>query len=430
MSPTLLLTLALLTAPPDWPQFRGPGGDGHALAKGLPATWSEAAGVVWKTELPGRGWSSPVVSGGRVWLTAAEVTALTEEQRKKKLSTVAGAEQLTTHGGVNLFALEVDLTTGKLLRRIDLFDSEDPPPIHANNSYATPTPVIAGGLLLCDFGSLGSCAVDLVTGEVQWKRKLAVDFVTGAGSSPVVWRDRLILVRDGADDQYVAALKLASGEEVWRAPRPPLATKDPVARRSFSTPLLIAHEGREQLIVPGANWLVSYDPATGKEWWRADFGAGFSLVPRPVYAEGTVYFCTGFSPPQLWAVRVDGQGDVTQSHVAWKYARQVPETSSPILIGSEIYFVSSKGVATCLAAQTGAELWQQRLGGNYNASPIFADEKLYFLSQEGRTTVLHPGKEFKELSTNQLFGEFFASPVVVGERILLRSDSHLYSLGK
>lgn len=430
MSSTLLITLALLTAPPaaDWPQFRGPGGDGHAQAKNLPTTWSEAAGVAWKTELPGRGWSSPVVVGERIWLTASEVTALTEEQRKKKLETVAGAEQLTTHGSVSLFALEVDLASGKLLRRLELFSVEDPPPIHANNSYATPTPVLSSGLLLCDFGSLGTCAVDIASGEVKWKKTLTVDFVTGAGSSPVVWRGKLILVRDGADDQYVVALDVNSGEELWRAKRPPIAAKDPVARRSFSTPLVITHDGREQLMVPGAQWLVSYDPATGKEWWRVNFGDGFSVVPRPVYADGIVYFCTGFAPPQLWAVRVGGQGDVTESHIAWKYTRQVSETSSPLLIGSELFFVSSKGVATCLNATNGEEYWQQRLGGNYSASPLAADGKLYFLSQEGRTTVLLPGQAFKELASNQLFGQFLASPVVAGDRILLRSDSHLYCL--
>jgi outer membrane protein assembly factor BamB len=431
MTSTLLLTLSLLAAPPvDWPQFRGPTGDGHAVAQHLPTTWSETAGVVWKTELPGRGWSSPVVAGGKAWLTTAEETAYTQQQREAKFAANPHADMLQTHAAVTLYALELDLESGKVLRRIELLTVDDPEPIHANNSYATPTPVLADGRLLCDFGSLGTCALDVRTGEVLWTKQLKVNFITGAGSSPVVWRNLMILTRDGADEQYVAALDVKTGDEVWRTPRPKIDSKDTNMHRSFSTPLVITHDGAEQVIVPGAQWLVSYEPATGAERWRVNVGPGYSIVPRPVYGDGLVYACTGFVSPQLWAVRVDGARDVTESHVAWKLARQVSETASPILVGEELFFVSSKGVATCVDAKTGEQRWQERLGGNFNASPLYADGKLYFLSQEGQMIVLNPGRKFEPLARNQLFGQFLASPVAVGERMLLRSDSHLYLIGK
>jgi outer membrane protein assembly factor BamB len=422
------VALTLAAPPADWPQFRGPAGDGHGIGLKLPVQWSETEGIAWKTELPGRGWSSPVAKGKRIWLTTAEETAYSDDERQKKLAAAPQGESFRTHAEVTLLALEFDLESGKLLRKIELFSVREPEPIQATNSYATPTPVLAGDKLVCDFGSLGTCVLNTTSGEVVWRKAIKVDYVTGAGSSPIVCGERVILTRDGADEQFVAALNLAAGEELWRTARPSIDAKEPLMHRSFSTPLVITHLEREQLIVPGAQWLASYDPATGKEWWRVNFGSGFSTVPRPVFANGLVYFCTGFGPPQLWAVRVDGRGDVTESHVVWKHKRQVPEVSSPIVIGGELYFVSGKGVVTCLDAATGEQLWQERIGGNHSASPICADGKLYFLSSEGRTTVLNPGRKFEVLATNQLFGTFFASPVVAGNKLLLRSDSHLYAV--
>jgi outer membrane protein assembly factor BamB len=416
----------------DWPQFRGPRGDGTSDARNLPTTWGGFDAPAWQTEIPGRGWSSPIVVGNRIWLTSAEQTSLPTTDLTRKLSEGVYkdfAADFQAHSSVTLLATEFDLATGKLLRTVELFTADNPPPIHATNSYASPTPVTDGKLLFCHFGSLGILALDLSTGKIVWQRRFAVDDITGPGSSPVLYGDKLIVPVDGVDQQYVVALDKFTGEVAWRTARPPIAA-DGKQRRAFSTPLVIGEKGGEQLIVPGAQWVVSYNPVTGEELWKVNFGDGHATVPRPVYRDGLVYICTGFWKPQLWAIRVDGAGDVTESHVAWKYEKQVPEISSPIVVGDEIYFTSSLGVLTCLDATTGRQLYQHRLGENFAASPIAADNKLYFISQECTTTIVRPGRDYHEIARNQLFGQTMASPAIAGSALLLRADRTLYRLEK
>jgi len=430
------ITLMLLLLPQsraqeqDWPQFRGPRGDGTAEARGLPTTWGGFHRPAWQTELPGRGWSSPIVVGDRVWVTSAEELALPTADAERKLNEGLYrdfAEQFRASSSVTLLASELDAKTGKLLRTIELFSAENPPPIHATNTYASPTPVSDGTNVYCHFGSLGTAAVEIKSGKVIWLEKFVVDDITGPGSSPVLWNDFLIFPVDGVDEQYIVALDKQTGQTAWRTSRPPIQAGGK-HRRAFSTPLLIEHDGSEQLIVPGAQWAVAYEPDTGKEIWRVNFGDGHATVPRPVHRDGMVYICTGFMKPQLWAVRIDGRGDVTETHVAWRHEKQVPEISSPIVVANEIYFVSSLGVLSCLDATTGEQLWQHRIGGNYAASPIAADDKLYFVSQECMTTVLRPGREYQELSRNQLFGQTMASPAIAGSALLLRADRTLFRI--
>ncbi len=417
----------------DWPQFRGPRGDGTSEARNLPAKWGGGfAEPAWQTEIPGRGWSSPVVVGDRVWLTTAESLALPTADRQKKLEQGLYKdfhEQFQAHSAVTLYAIEVNVKTGELLRTIELFTCDDPAPIHATNTYASPTPATDGERLYCHFGSLGTAALDLASGKVAWHELFRLDDITGPGSSPILWQDMLILPCDGVDQQFVVALNKHTGKTLWKTPRPKIDAEGK-HRRAFSTPLVIELAGREQVIVPAAQWVCSYDPASGDELWRVNFGDGHATIPRPVFRDDLVYICTGYLKPQLWAIRVDGQGDVTDTHVAWRYEKQVPEISSPIVVGDELYFVSSLGVVTCLDAKSGRQLWQERLGGNYAASPIAADGKLYFTSQEGATTVLAPGRQYHELSRNQLIGQTMASPAIAGEALLIRADRMLYCIGK
>jgi outer membrane protein assembly factor BamB len=428
----LTIVLATLAAPAargeDWPQFRGPRGDGHSAAKGLPTSWDDTKNIAWQTPIPGRGWSSPIVLGDRIWLTTAESLALPTKDRDERLAKLPYyPRDLTAHAAVTLYALELDAASGEILRQIELFTVESPPVIHASNSYASPTPIADGERIYCHFGSLGTCAVDRASGDVLWQERYNIDEITGGGGSPVLWNNLLIFACDGADEQFVLALDKTSGKVAWKTPRPPIEASDAKLRRAFSTPLLVTHGGREQLALPGAQWACSYDPATGKELWRANMGKDqHALVPRPVYQDGLVYVCTGFAKPQLWAVRVEGTGDVTDTHALWTYDKQVPELSSPLVAGGEIYFVSSLGVATCLDAKTGEQLWQHRLGGNFAASPLLAGGKLYFTSQEGITTVLRTGREYHELAKNQLFGQTMASLAVCGDGLLIRTSSHLY----
>jgi outer membrane protein assembly factor BamB len=415
----------------DWWQFRGPTGDGISQAKDLPIAWGGFQAPAWQTTVPGQGWSSPIVIEGRIWLTSAEPLALSAKEQEKKLaaSPSGGGLDFQVDASVSLLAVEIDAASGEILRQIELLTVDDPPAIHAANSYASPTPITDGERLYCHFGSLGTACLSLKSGEVLWKRRLTFDEITGPGSSPILAQGRLILPCDGADEQFVVALDRLTGEVAWRTPRPKIEATDDKLRRAFSTPLLIKHENREQVIIPGAQWVAAYDPASGNELWRVNLGQGqHATVPRPVYREGLVYICTGYLKPRLVAIRVDGTGDVTGSHVAWEFDKQVPEISSPIVVGGEIYFVSGKGVLTCLDAVSGQLVWQERIGGNYSASPLACGKRLYFTSEGGLTTVIEAGREFRELARNELFGQTRASLAVCGDSLLIRTNSVLYCI--
>jgi outer membrane protein assembly factor BamB len=264
---------------------------------------------------------------------------------------------------------------------------------------------------------------------VIWQQHLRLDHQVGPGSSPVLWQDRLVLVRDGRDAQYVAALDKHTGQTLWKTDRPPIQTSSPNLKKSFSTPLIWTEpDGPVQLIAPGAHWAVAYEPMTGKEIWRVRHGDGFSIGASPVAGRGLVFFGTGCFKALLYAVRADGRGDVTATHVAWKSLRQVPVMSSPILAGDELFWVSDEGMVTCADARSGEILWQERLGGSHLASPILASGRLYVFRQDGTTSVIQAGKSFERLAENRLEGTLIATPAV-GERALyLRTDSHLYCL--
>ncbi|MBI1347316.1 PQQ-binding-like beta-propeller repeat protein [bacterium] len=431
---TSLCLLAATISGGEWPQFRGPQGDGHSPATQLPTTWSETENVAWKTAVPGRGWSSPVLADGLIWLTSAvehkPTAAELEAIKKDRLGGNPMADQMTIVGSITLRAIAVDAATGKIKHDIKLLDVKDPQPVHSLNSYASPSPVLADGRLVCHFGAYGTACVDTATGEILWKTKLEIDHSVGPGSSPVVFEDLLIIPCDGTDKQFVAALNLVTGKVAWETPRPPMAGDKGDLHKAFSTPYLAMIAGEPQAIIVGAQWVVSYEPRTGKEIWRLNHGVGFSNVPRPVIGNGFIYICTGFMRPELLAIPENVQGEVKTDQVAWKFNRQVPAQPSPILAGREIYFVSDQGVATCLDAMTGESLWTQRMAGNYSASPLAADGNLYFCSREGVTTVIKPGRDYTEVASNQLEGQLMASPAATDGRLYLRTDTHLYAIGK
>ncbi len=413
-----MVTYAVRSA--DWPQFRGPTGDGLALNADPPTVWSETTNVAWKAAVPGRGRSSPVLLGNRIWLT----TAVEQGVRRTRI----GADDMQVADHVSLRALCLDRASGKRLWEVTLFEVENPAPVHWLNSWATPTPVVEPGRLYCDFGTFGTACLAAGTGEVIWQKQLALDHQVGPGSSPILCANLLILVRDGRDHQYVAALDKQTGKTVWKTNRPPIQTPSPDLRKSFSTPLFIDGGGHGQIVVPGAHWLGSYDPDSGHEFWRVRHGEGFSIGARPVYGRGLVYFSTGCFRPVLFAVRADGQGDVTATHVAWKSPRQVPVMSSPLLVGDALYWVSDDGMATCADARTGHLHWQERLGGPCLASPIAAQGRLYFFRQDGKTVVLKTGRQLERLAENLLEGTVVASPAACDHALYLRTDTHFYCI--
>ena len=422
---------AALARGDSWPQWRGPDGQGHAPdAHDLPVTWSETENVAWKTPLPGRGWSSPVIEGDRIWLTTAVETPLSAADTERRLAGRKHANMLALSGPVVFRALCVDRTTGRLLDDVELFRSEAPAPIHALNSYASPSPVLDGGRLFCHFGAYGTACVDTATARVLWtNRDHVVDHENGPGSSPVLWRDRLILTLDGSDVQEVVALDAATGTSVWQTSRSGALRANPDHKKAYGTPLIASPAGRDVVLSPAADWLYGYDPATGKELWRLSYGTlGFSVVPRPVVAHGLAFMSTSFNQPEVLAVRL-GDGSAAPE-IAWRVAKGAPSKPSLLVVGDGLLMVSDKGVATCLDARTGAPRWTARLGGNVSSSPLLADGRVYVGNHDGRTFVLRPGAAFDLLATNELDGQIMATPAALGRALYVRTDTALYRIEK
>jgi hypothetical protein len=402
-----LLLCASTAAARQWPQFRGPEAQGHSSEEGLPIEWSEARNVAWKSPVPGTGWSSPVVADNRVWLTTAVSDSADRRQR-----------------AISLRAMAYDATTGRELVNVEVARVERAGAINPKNSHASPTPIVDGNRVYVHFGAEGTAALT-TSGAIVWKTRLPYRSQHGAGGSPVLYRDLLIVNCDGnggPGDAYVAALDTATGKVRWKTPR-----REP-ADQAYTTPLIVRVGERDQLISVGAYRAAAYDPITGREIWRVQYGSGFSNVPRPVFGQGLVYIATGFHQPAIIAVRPDGSGDVTGSHIAWTLRRGAPYTPSPILVGTELYLVNDTGIATCVDATTGSIHWQHRLGGNYSASPVYADGRIYFFSEEGVATVIAPGTTFRQLATSRLDGAVLASMAVADRAFFVRTGTDLYRI--
>jgi outer membrane protein assembly factor BamB len=400
-----------------WPQFRGPDGQGQVQGP-MPTTWSENDNNKWSVPIPGKGWSSPVILDGKVWLTTAVP--------------MAAAKPL---GDQSLRAMAVDTESGKILHDIELFTVINPNPkkMRANNTYATPTPILEKGRLYAHFGCFGNACVDTSTGAILWKNEsLVVDYDTGPASSPLLYKDRFICVYDGMDFQFVAALSTATGEVLWKTERAEGKKKArPMSdeTRAFSTPLLISVGGQDQVVIPGAFCVYSYDPMTGKEIWRAKYG-GFSNVPRPVFAHGLVIVHSGFTPPEFLAIRPDGQGDVTNSHVVWRHKKNAPNVPSPAVVGEHLFMVSDGGIATCVEVKTGKMLWTQRIGGKFGASLLAHGNTLYAFDDSGKTTLFAAADTYKELGRNELkANNVQATPAVDSGYLYMRTDQRLIKLG-
>lgn len=408
-----LLICAHAALASNWPQFRGPAGDGHAATNRVPLTWSETQHVKWKVPIHGRGWSSPVIWEKQIWLTTAS------EDAKQ------------------LFAVCVDRDTGKVLRDMKLFDVERPQFHHAFNSPASPTPVIEEGRVYVTFGAPGTACLDAATGKVLWERRdIECNHYRGAGSSPILHGDLLIMNFDGSDRQFVIALDKNTGKTVWQTKRSidfkdldaegkPQAEGD--FRKAFSTPHVAEFSGRPVLISQGAKAVYGYNPVTGEELWRVEERQNHSASARPVTGHGMIYCTTGWSQGQVLALKPGGQGDVTASHVAWRITKSVPKKPSPLLVDELLYLMNDNGVASCVVAKTGEVLWTERIGGNFSASPLFANGRIYLCGEDGKTTVIAAGRDFKKLAENLLDKSgFMASPAVTDRALILRTRSHLY----
>lgn len=400
------LPLGPALADDNWPSFHGPRHDSRSDSTGLPLTWSETENIVWKTPIHDSGWSSPVVWGDQIWLTTA------------------------TDDGKQSFAVCVDRKSGRVVHDRKVFETAAPEDTRKYNTFASPTPVVEEGRVYVTYGSYGTACLDTRSGEVVWTRRdLPCLHWRGPASSPLLYGNLLIIHFDDYDHQYVVALDKRDGKTVWKKDRDiDYGTTNGDLKKAYGTPIVIEANGRAQLISQAAMAAMAYDPQTGDELWRIRFN-GHSTAARPLFGHGLVFLLTG-TQKKMVAVRPDGRGDVTESHVAWDYGKSLPRHPSPLLIGDSIYMVDDDGVVTCVEATTGKPVFAERVGGNFWASPLYADGRIYFFGHTGKTTVIGPEKSFRTLATNVLEGAFRASPAVTGRSLIVRSETHLYRIEK
>ena len=426
MRVTLLFVLLVAWRPGaqevNWPEFRGPRGNGTSTATNLPLHWSEQQNVKWKTPVHGRAWSSAVIWDKQVWLTTA------------------------TENGRELFVVCLDRETGRVLRDFKVLEIAKPQYCHPFNSYASPTPAIETGRLYVSFGAPGTLCLDTQTGTVLWARRdLECNHYRGAGSSPILCGNLLILNFDGSDHQFIVAFDKTTGRTVWRKDRSidfqdlgpdgqPEMTGD--YRKAFATCQVATLDGRTTLLSQGSKALYAYDPPSGAELWRVEERSNYSGSTRAVTGHGLVFVPSGFGSGQVLAIRPGKPGEVLdakapgpptmQLQVVWKTKHNVPKKPSLLLLGDLLYAIDDNGVATCWEAMTGKVVWSERIGGHYSASPLAAGGRIYLFSEEGKTTVLATGREFNKLAENQMGDGFMASPAVSGKALFLRSRTHLY----
>jgi len=425
----LLLFLTSTVRAGHWPEWRGPSAQGHANASGLPDTWSETSNVAWKTPLPGRGHSTPVMWDDQMWIMTAFEKAATPDEVKRRLSSNTGDQPLVVLASVSLHALCVDRNSGKVLHDIELLNVKDPQWAHQLNSYASPTPVLEEGRLYAHFGAFGTVALDTKTLKVLWKNEeLHVMHENGPGSTAVLHGDKLIAHFDGSDTQFIAAFDKNTGKLAWKTPRSGEMDPRPQQRKAYGTPLVVTMNGKPVVVSSAANNIYGYDPQTGKELWKIHYGElGFSMSTVPVADEQQIYFSTSFGKSQVIALKYPG---LQTPEIAWRNNKNAPKMCSPVLHDGLLFYVDDGGIVSCVDVKTGEALYRERLGGKFSASPILADGKLYFCSREGVVTIVPAAKEFKILAQNTLDGPIMASPIADGSALFIRSDKALYKIGK
>lgn len=407
LSALTILLLTTVVQAENWPRFRGPNADGlHHSAK-LPTNWSESDNVVWKSETPGKGHSSPVIWEDQIWMG----TAMNE--------------------GHDLHAICFN-RDGKLKYNVKLFHIEKLEASNSLNSFASPTPVIEAGTVYLYFGTYGVAAIETASGKIKWSRQdINLNHQEGPGSSPILYKGLLIFHCDGYDVQHITALDKQTGKTVWTTTRSlDLSHVGNHARKAFVTPVVRKINGKDLLVSPAAQGCYAYDPNTGEEVWRIAY-SGFSAVPQPVFHGKLAYIVTDFGRPEIWAVDVSGKGVLGEKDIKWKYNTTCPSTPSLIIKDGLIYFVADKtGVASCITADTGELVWRERIGGSFSTSPVATSDHIYFFDRTGATTVVKLGREYKVASRNTLESGCMASPAIADDQLFVRTATHLYCLGQ
>ncbi len=401
----LFVLSASTNAQENWPQFRGPTGDGVVVGTGYPTTWSEKENIIWKTPIHDKGWSSPVIWGDQIWLTTAK------------------------EDGTELFAVCLDRQSGKVVHDIKLFSVKDPPDIRKYNSFATPTPVVEAGRVYIHFGTHGTVCLDTKTAAVLWTRDdLPCNHWRGPASSPLLFEKKLHLTFDGYDQQYVVALHSDTGKTAWKKDRVIKFKNDNGDyKKAFATPSILEVNGQPQLVSPAAEATIAYNPANGDELWRISHG-GMNEACRPVLTNGLIILSSGHTANMI-AVKAGQTGELGKDAIAWEFTKQAPTKPSVIAHKDHLYFVNDNGIAFCLEAKTGKKVWHEKIDGAYSASPTLAGGSIYFPGENGSTFVIKAEPKYELLSSNKLADGGRATPAFADGKIYLRTYTHLYCIG-
>jgi outer membrane protein assembly factor BamB len=407
-----LLLIADIVNAQNWPQFRGPNVQGHSSETGLPLKWSATENIAWKTELPGESWSSPIVWGDRVFVTT------------------------TTEGGVSCRVIAIDRNVGAILWNKEVF-KQTIRRKEGRNSYATPTPATDGKFIYACFGDGSFVALDF-DGRIVWiNRDYQFYGQHGLGTSLLLHDGLVIMARDGSSDgedkkigwqipwdkSYIVALDGKTGKERWKAMRG-------LSRISHGTPAIWkAPDGRTQVISEAGDVLQGFDLKTGKRLWSSEV-IGEGKAPSVVLGDGLAFTSGGWGGKEsIKAFRLSGSGDLKESNLVWEQRKGMPKVPSMIYVKPHLFAITDSGIATCMKADTGELVWQQRLAGNFSASPVAAEGRIYFVGDNGETTVIEAGPEFKTLAKNPLEENVQASPAISHGRIFIRTERHLFAIG-
>ena len=376
----------------------------------IATTWGESKNVKWKTEIHGKGWSTPIVLGDQIWLTTAD------------------------EDGKKMYAVCVSKESGKILYDILVLENEKVQWKNETNTYATPSPVAVDRYIYSEFGSYGTVCIEAKSGRIIWKRTdvSPENIPHGAASSPIIYKNLIILQHDAGDSHKITALNRITGATIWQVNRPSEFYKNLREdwHKAHSSPIIISVNRKDQMISESSQLCQVFDPETGKEIWRVTYTGGDGTVSSPLFWNGIAFINTGNTKKELWAVQPDGKGDVTDSKVIWKCKENVPGISTPVISNGLIFMVNEKGIVSCLDAKTGHFIWKEKLQGSYsfNFAPVSIEDNIYLTDMDGVTTVIMADKKFQKVAENKLDGKFIARPVVSGNSLIMRSDTHLYKI--
>lgn len=406
----LWLTLGLTALGANWPGFRGPTRQGFTDEKNLPLNWSSSSNVAWRTEIPELGWSSPIVWGDRIFLTTA------------------------TESGQSARVLSIDKKSGKILWNTEVF-RQVPSKKEGKNSYATPTPVTDGKLVYSIFADGSFAALDFSGKKVWENRDFKFYSQHGLGASPILHENLLIMPFDGSsqgedkrigwqkpwDQSFVVALDKSTGKVKWKTMRG-------ASRIAHVTPnIWKGPNGKAEIISPAGDAIQGFNPVDGKLLWTI-YSQGEGVVPSVVIGTDLIYTASGFEKSTIRAVKPGGRGEVTGTHIAWEQTRGVPQMSSFIYAKPHLYSVNA-GLVSCYDEKSGEVIYQERIGGNYSASPVATSDRIYFLSEEGDGTVIKTGSTFEILAKNSLGERCQASYAVSAGHLYIRTEKALYAIG-